>query len=308
MVKNYFQLGHRTGLWKYFIIFEAQMEKTMTNAKAPKLKPINLRALFKEKNPKVASLLPGFVFRYINRIAHIDECNEIIKNYGDQEGVEFADSVVRHFNVDEQVVNIENVPTSGRYIFVANHPLGGFDALLLVRNVSKRIGDLRFLVNDLLMKITPLAPIFIPINKHGGHSRRAAQLIEETYESDKQILIFPAGLASRRIKGRIIDTEWKKHFVQKAVQHKRDVIPVHISGRNSKFFYNLSNTRKFLGIPWNLEMFYLSDETFKHKGDQLTLTFGKPIPYQTFDRSKNAADWAQYVKDILYELPNRTKQ
>ncbi len=283
------------------------MENSMTNSKVPKLKPINLRALFNEKNPKVARLLPGFAFKYINRIAHIDECNEIIKNYGELEGVEFADAVVNHFNITERVVGVENVPTSGRFIFVANHPLGGFDALLLIRNVSKRIGDLRFLVNDLLMKIKPLSPIFIPINKHGGHSRQAAKLIEETYESDKQILIFPSGLASRRIKGKVRDMEWKKHFVQKAVQHQRDVIPVHISGQNSSFFYNLSNTRKFLRIPWNLEMFYLSDETFKHKGDELTLTFGKPIPYQTFDKSKNANEWAEFVRKRLYELPEQNR-
>ncbi|WP_372776292.1 1-acyl-sn-glycerol-3-phosphate acyltransferase [Mangrovibacterium sp.] len=267
------------------------------------LKPIDVKALFVEKNPKLARLLPGFVYRYINKIGHIDECNEIISKYGHLRGVEFAQSLVNHFEISEKVVGLENVPTSGRYIFVANHPLGGFDALLLISNVYKRAGELRFLVNDLLLKISPLANIFVPINKHGGHSRQAVKAIEETYRSDLQILIFPSGLASRKINKKIEDTDWKKHFIQKAIEHKRDVIPVHISGHNSNFFYRLSNLRKKIGLKWNLEMLYLADETFGHKGQKFTLTFGKPIPHQTFDNSKTQKEWADEIRRILYELP-----
>jgi len=272
-----------------------------------KLKPINIKALFHEKNPKLAKLIPRFIYQYINRIGHIDECNEIIANYGHLTGVDFAQKAVEYFQVSEEVHGIENIPTKGRFIFVANHPLGGFDALLLINNVHKRIGELRFLVNDVLMKISPLASIFVPINKHGGHSREAAKTIEETYKSDKQILIFPAGLASRKINGEIVDTDWKKHFIQKSIEHKRDVIPVYISGQNSNFFYKLSNFRKAIGIKWNLEMFYLSDETFRHKGGKFSLTFGKAIPYTTFDNTKNAKEWAEEVRQILYSLPRQRK-
>lgn len=276
----------------------------MEESELKQLKPINIRALFNEKNPRLASLLPGFVYRYINRIGHIDECNEIISLYGNQQGVEFAQSSVAYFGVTEEVCGLDNIPKKGRFIFVANHPLGGFDALLLISNVYKQIGDLRFLVNDVLMKITPLSTIFVPINKHGGHSRQAALQIEETYRSDKQILIFPAGLASRKINGQVTDTDWKKHFIQKAVEHQRDVIPVHISGQNSNFFYRLANLRKALGVKWNLEMFYLADETFRHKGSKFTLSFGKPIPWQHFDSSKTQKEWADEVRERLYKLPH----
>ncbi len=275
----------------------------MSTQRKDTVKPINIRTLFNEKNPKIARLLPGFVYNYINRIGHIDECNEIIRLYGDREGVDFANGAIEYFKVQEVVHGTQNIPVSGRYIFVANHPLGGFDALLLISNVFKRVGDLRFLVNDVLMKISPLATIFVPINKHGGHSRQAAKEIEETYRSAKQILIFPAGLASRKTKGKIEDTDWKKHFIQKSIEHQRDVIPVHISGENSRFFYKLSNIRKKLGIKWNLEMFYLADETFKQKGKEFTLTFGTPIPWSTFDSQKTHKEWADYVRAKLYNLP-----
>lgn len=277
----------------------------MVEQEKNKLKPINLRALFKEKNPKLARLLPGFIYRYIDRIVHVDECNEIISRYGHLDGIEFVQKTIEYFKVKEEVSGMENIPDQGRYIFVANHPLGGFDSLLFMSNVYKKLGDLRFLVNDLLMQIKPLAPVFVPINKHGGHSRTAAKQIEETYQSDKQILIFPAGLASRKINGQVIDTDWKKHFIQKSIEHQRDVIPVHISGQNSKFFYRLSNFRKAIGIKWNIEMFYLADETFKQKGKTFRLTFGEPIPHTTFNNSKTHKEWADEVRKTLYELPHK---
>lgn len=267
------------------------------------IKPIDIKALFNEKNPRLARLLPGFVYRFINRVIHIREINKILANYGTLSGIDFANAMVKHFNVSQQVIGLENVPRQGRFIFVANHPLGGFDAMLLIHNVYNTAGDVRFLVNDVLMKIPQLESIFVPINKHGGHSREVANIIHKTYSSDDQILIFPSGLASRKIKGKITDTEWKKHFIQKAVEYQRDVIPVHISGRNSNFFYRLANLRKCLGIKWNLEMFLLPSETFKHKYQKFTLTFGRPIPYKTFDKSKSQLQWANEVRKILYRLP-----
>jgi putative hemolysin len=175
-------------------------------------------------------------------------------------------------------------------------------------NVYERVGELRFLVNDVLMKITPLNDVFVPINKHGANSRLAAQYLEDQYRSDVQILIFPSGLASRKIHGEVTDTDWKKHFIQKAVEYKRDIIPVHVSGQNSNFFYNLANLRSFLGIKWNLEMFFLSDETFSHRNSHFTITFGEPVPYKRFDRSKTTKEWAEEIRKIVYSLPEQKRQ
>lgn len=277
----------------------------MSEKLSNEIREIDIKALFAEKNPRLARFIPGFAYRYINHIMHIREINEIIVNYGHSRGIDFVRNVVRYFNVRQKVTGIENLPPEGRFIFVSNHPLGGFDSLLLMSNVHEKMGEVRFLVNDVLMQITPLRDVFVPINKHGANSRIAARAIEEQYQSDVQILIFPSGLASRKIHGKITDTEWKKHFIQKSIEYQRDVIPVHVSGRNSDFFYRLANLRKFLGIKWNLEMFFLSDETFSHRNGEFTLTFGKPIPYQTFDKSKSTKDWADEVRRMVYALPGK---
>ncbi|MEN6454766.1 MAG: 1-acyl-sn-glycerol-3-phosphate acyltransferase [Prolixibacteraceae bacterium] len=283
------------------------MKKTtvMTEEHLTNIKPIDIKALFAEKNPRLARFIPGFIYRYINHIMHIHEVNEIIEKYGNLHGIDFVRNVVKYFNVTQEVVGMENVPAQGRFIFASNHPLGGFDSLLLMSNVHDRAGELRFLVNDVLMKISPLQDVFAPINKHGINSRSATRYIEEQYRSDVQILIFPSGLASRKIHGKITDTEWHKHFIQKAIEYQRDVIPVHISGQNSNFFYNLANIRKLLGIKWNLEMFFLSDETFSHKNRKFTITFGKPISFRHFDKSKTPQQWAEEVRRIVYSLPEK---
>lgn len=267
------------------------------------VKLINIKEVFLKKNPRLAKKLPGFVYRYINRIMHIDEINEILINHGNERGIEFAKSMVKHFNIQQTLIGLENIPASGRFIFASNHPLGGFDSLLIMSNLDRILGNVVTLVNDILMNIPQLHPIFVPVNKHGGHSKDVIRKIHETYLSDKQMLIFPSGFASRRIKGKIQDYEWKKHFIAKSIEYQRDIIPVHVSGRNSDFFYRLANFRAFFKMKWNLEMFYLADETFRHKNQKFTITFGKPIPYKHFDKSKTLDQWAAEVRNIVYKLP-----
>jgi putative hemolysin len=279
----------------------------MNSENAESFKPINIKDIFMAKNPRLAKKIPGFVYRYITRIMHIEEINEILEKYGNEEGIEFAKSMVKHFNVHQTINGLENVPKSGRFIFASNHPLGGFDALLTLTNIDKILGEVVTLVNDVLMNIPQLRPIFVPLNKHGGHSKEVIKQIHEAYSSDKQILIFPSGFASRLIKGKVQDFEWKKHFIAKSIEYQRDIIPIHVSGRNSGFFYRLANFRTLFRMKWNLEMFFLADETFKHKNKKFTITFGKPISYKHFDKSKTLDQWAAEVRDIVYRLPNEVR-
>lgn len=277
------------------------VEETEENS----FKPINIREIFKKKNPVLAKVMPGFVYNYINNILHIDFFNDFLKRNGHLKGIPFINRAIYEFNITEDIIGIDNIPESGRFIFASNHPLGGFDAFLLMKCVDKRLGKLKFLTNDILLGIPSLRPMFIPINKHGSNSREAAEILNATYDSEEQILIFPSGLASRKIKGKITDLEWKKHFIAKSVKHQRDIIPVFIGGRNTNRFYRLANIRKFLHIKWNIEMFFLPDELIKHTNSKVPVYFGKPISYKTFDKTKTQQEWAQWVKDRAYEIPSK---
>lgn len=287
-----------------FYLIAAKINKVEEN-NSNSFKPINIKELFHAKNPSLAKVMPGFVFSYINRILHLDFFNDFMKRNGRLEGIPFVNQAIVEFNIKERIHGIENIPESGRFIFASNHPLGGFDAFLLMKCVDKRLGKLKFLTNDILLGIPSLRPMFIPINKHGGNTREAAEILNTTYNSDDQILIFPAGLASRKIKGKIVDLEWKKHFIVKAVKHQRDIVPVYIGGRNSDRFYRLANIRKFLHIKWNIEMFFLPDELMRNKNSEVPVYFGEPISFQTFSKSKSHQEWAEWVKNKVYELPRQ---
>ena len=271
--------------------------------KTKSFKPIDIRQVFAEKNPGMAKMIPGFIYSYIRRILHLDEINDFLERHGHLKGIAFVDQVVKEFNVNLHIYGLQNVPESGRFIFASNHPLGGFDGMMLMKIVDERLGNLKFLSNDILMNIPQLRPMFVPVNKHGGHSRDVARVLNNAYDSDVQILIFPSGLASRKVKGKITDLQWKKHFITKAIRHKRDVVPVFVAGRNSNRFYTIARLRKFFRIKWNLEMFFLPDETMKHKNTDVHIYFGKPISYKTFDKSKTHQQWAEELKQKVYGLP-----
>ena len=271
-----------------------------------KIKPVNVRQVFHDKNPRLASILPGFVYRYLEKIIHQKEVNDFLAKHGVKIGLDFVRAAIEDFNVTITVAGEENLPKDRRCIFASNHPLGGFDGMLLMDIMDRYYTDFKFLSNDILMNIVNLHPLFIPINKHGKQAIESAGKLHEAYLSDTQIVTFPSGLVSRYIHGQVMDLEWKKNFITKAVHYKRDIVPVHFTGRNSPFFYRLYLIRKFLRIKANLEMFYLVDETFKHRNDHLTVTFGKPIPYCTFDSSKSPLQWAKWVKEQVYGLAGIT--
>lgn len=259
------------------------------------------RVLF-SKNPALAKTVPRFLINYLKRIVHQDDLNVFLEKYSDQKDAKLIEAFLNHFKIKYNVYGTENLPKEGRYIFVSNHPLGGLDGIIFMYELSKHFPDLKFPVNDILINIRNLSGFFLPINKHGNQGREAALKIEEAYASDSQILYFPAGLCSRKRKGVISDLDWHKSFINKSVQYRRDVIPAYFSGRNSNFFYNLANLRKIIGIKANIEMLYLPDEMFRQKGQEINLIFGKPVPWETFDKKQSATEWAAWVKSETYKL------
>jgi putative hemolysin len=264
---------------------------------------IDIEKVVAEKNPALAKWLPGFVMRYIKRIVHQDEANEVMNLHGDKIGLDFTRASLNYLNTKVVTKGLENVPTDGGVILASNHPLGGLDGIAFMKAVGEKRNDIQFLVNDILLNIKNLEPLFVPVNKVGGNVRQALQVIEETYAKDIAVLVFPAGMVSRRLPEGIADLTWQKSFVAKAKKYQKDIIPVHIDGKNSSWFYNLSFWRSKLGIKANLEMFYLADEMFKQRNKTITITFGKPVSWQAFDKSKSMVEWAEHLRSMVYSLP-----
>ncbi|MDD5186380.1 MAG: 1-acyl-sn-glycerol-3-phosphate acyltransferase [Paludibacter sp.] len=266
-----------------------------------KLIKIDIAKVLKDKAPK--SKVPKFLVNYLRRIVHEDELNDFFIQYPGKKNLEFIESAFEYLHVTTSIEGKENLPKGGKYIFASNHPLGGLDGITTGYLLGKEYdGKIRFFSNDILMNLKPMEDMFIPVNKVGTQSKGHAEMMQDLYESDDNLLTYPAGICSRKVNGKICDLEWKKNFISKAVQYQRDVVPIYFEGRNSNFFYNLANLRKFLGIKLNIEMLYLVDEMYKQRGSHFSIRIGKPIPWQTFDKSKSQADWAQWVKDIVYKM------
>ena len=186
---------------------------------------------------------------------------------------------------------------------MSNHPLGGPDGIAIGQILGHRYdGRIRYLVNDLLMNLHGLAPLCVPVNVTGKQSRDLPLQIDATFNSDNHVIMFPAKLCSRRQSGVIRDLPWNKTFIQKSVETHRDVVPIHFGGRNSDRFYRLASLCKSLGLKFNIAMLFLADETFRNRLKTFKVKIGKPIPWQTFDRSKRPAEWAKWVEDIVYAL------
>ncbi|MCK9616717.1 MAG: 1-acyl-sn-glycerol-3-phosphate acyltransferase [Lentimicrobiaceae bacterium] len=269
----------------------------------PQKEFINLESVIKSKSERLAKMLPRFILSYLKRIIHETELNGYLEEHQSKFGLEFIEAILNEFGVIIQYEGLENISTEGRYILAANHPLGGLDGMALMYVTGKVRKDIVFPVNDLLLNLPNLKDVFIPINKHGRNAANLA-VFDETFASNKTLLYFPAGLCSRKIKGKVVDLEWKKTFISKARKYQRDIIPVHISGSNSGFFYNLANLRKFLGIKVNIEMLYLVDEMIKQKNKVIRIRFGTSIPYTIFDKKYNDSEWANLVKKHVYAIEN----
>jgi putative hemolysin len=269
-------------------------------------KTIDIEKVLRDKMGKKARWVPRFAINKLRSIIHEDQCNGFLWDARDLKGTAWLEACLEFLQTKVEVEGADNLPPKddGRlYTFVSNHPMGGIDGVALGAVIGRHYGDnFRYMVNDLLMNLPGLAPLCIPINKTGNQSRSFPAMVEAGFKSDYHMLMFPAGLCSRRRNGEIRDLPWKKTFVVKSVETQRDVVPIHFGGRNSNFFYRLSNISDRYIKKVNIAMLFLADEMFKNTGKTFTITIGKPIPWQTFNRDKTPKEWAQFVQDEVYKL------
>lgn len=269
-------------------------------------KTIDIDKILKDKMGTKARFVPSFAVNWLKRILHEDEVNQFLWDSRGLTGTEWLNECIHYLDMTLQIEGLENLPDKddGKlYTFVSNHPLGGQDGVALGSIIGKHYdGKFRYLVNDLLLNLPGLKPVSIGINKTGKQSRDFPRMVEAGFQSDNHILMFPAGLNSRKINGKIHDLEWKKTFITKSVEYQRDVVPIFFGGRNSDRFYRIAHFSDKYVKKVNIAMLFLVDEMYRNVGKTFRVAIGKPIPWQTFDKSRTPMEWAKYVEDIVYEL------
>ena len=270
---------------------------------------IDVASVLKQRAPRYYKWMPSFVVLWLERLICQDQLNAILNAIGDKTGTEAAQIALRELNITVRADGLEQIPDEGRSIFASNHPLGGLDGLALISLLGEHYnGKIRFLANDLLMAVKPLQDVFLPVNKYGRQSRDRVKDIDEAYNSDAQMITFPAGLCSRKESGQpVADLPWNKAVVTMAVNHRRDVVPIYFDGENSKWFYRWARWRKKLGIKFNLEMILLPREMVKSSGKTYHIHVAAPVKWETLDKHRPVAQAAQ-LRDMVYVMRDKCNQ
>ena len=263
---------------------------------------IDIGAVIREKAPRAARWIPRPVVTWLRRTIHEREINHILANYWSLPPQEFIRAAFREWQVSYSVEGLDRLDPKGRYLFVSNHPFGGMDGMMLADKLIEHFGDARVVVNDLLMHLEPLRPLWIPVNKHGSQTSAYARKFDEEFFGERPILTFPAGLCSRTVNGRVTDPEWKISFLKKAYSSQRKIVPVFVEGRLSNFFYRVYHLRKALGVKFNIEMLWLPDEMFSQKGRHFRIVVGDPITVAELQPCGSLREQVEEVRKKVYSL------
>lgn len=266
---------------------------------------IDVGAVLAAKAPRIARYIPRCAVNWLRRTIHESEINYILRTYWDLPPQEFIRACFREWQVSYSSEGLERLDPAGRYLFASNHPFGGMDGMMLADELIGRFGDARVVVNDLLMYLDPLRPLWIPVNKHGAQSAEYARRFDAEFAGDCPILTFPAGLCSRRPHGVVEDPEWKTSFLKRAAASGRQIVPVFVEGELSDFFYRVANLRRRLGLKFNIEMLWLPDEMFSQGGKHFRILFGEPIPATELAAAGSLRQQADLVRRNVYFLKNR---
>ncbi|MDE6371533.1 MAG: glycerol acyltransferase, partial [Duncaniella sp.] len=268
---------------------------------------IDIDEVLRLRLPDKYRYIPRWLVRWLENTICQDELNTLLEHNADRTGVDFARGVLHELKVGHELAGIIPDPHNRKVILVSNHPLGGLDGLVLAciaEDIYGKEMPPRFIVNDLLDFVEPLRSLFLGVNKHGAQSRSKATAIDGAFASEAPILMFPAGLVSRRQPdGSVSDLTWHKMAVVKAISSHRDIIPVHFSGNNSQFFYKFAQLRVRLGLRFNIEMVRLPREMLLSRGQNYRVTFGSPIGWETLRGGRDAAAQAEELRNIVYALP-----
>ncbi|MEG1664864.1 MAG: 1-acyl-sn-glycerol-3-phosphate acyltransferase [Mucinivorans sp.] len=263
---------------------------------------VDIPKILQQRAPRVNRWIPRFAVRALERLLCVRRINSILDSFSHLPPVDFIAAALQDIGVSYTLHGRDNLPRTGRFFFASNHPLGGLDGLVLAHALSTQYDDTKLIVNDLLMNIEPLAPIFVPVNKNGAQSTKYYHTLEQLYHGHSQIITFPAGFCSRLINGKIEDTPWRISFVIKAQESNRQVVPIYVDGQNSKWFYRIERLRRFLGVRFNVGMLLLPREMFTQKRQHLDIYIGQPI---TIDSSLTPQQWSQKIREICYSLKDR---
>lgn len=244
----------------------------------------------------------SFVLRHL---LHEKEMKEFSDTYPHYEDIDFVEQVLEYFNISYSTRDVEKerIPTEGRVVIIANHPIGTLDGLALIKLISEVRHDLKVVANEMLMAVKPLHNMLLPVNNmHGGTPKQHLSAIQKHLNNDGALIIFPAGEVSRLRPQGVRDTRWHSGFLRIAKQAKSPILPVYIDGKNSPLFYSVSMIYKPLATV------LLVKEMFKQRKKHLPMRIGELIPCEAYSQlALPLKEQVKLFKRHLYRIGSNRK-
>ncbi len=251
-------------------------------------------------------LCSPLVVRILRAVLHEREFIEFGKAHPDARGFDLVDRVLEYFNFKYRVEpeQLARIPEAGRVVIVANHPVGSLDGLAFLHMIRRIRPDVKIVVNQILVKIEPLAPVLLPVDNMGGNTGKLQlRAIHKHLRKEGALIVFPSGVVSRLGCRGIRDGEWRSGFIKFSRVMRAPILPVHIRARNSSFFYLLSLVARKISTLW------LVPEMFKLRGKSADFHIGKIVPckhYESFNLAPRAL--AAIFRNEVYALRTGSKQ
>ncbi|MCT7580792.1 lysophospholipid acyltransferase family protein [Aliarcobacter butzleri] len=269
---------------------------------------IDIQKEIEKKFPKIKekeNVLKKSLLKIAKKIVHEDSINQFLSQNSHLKGFDFVDAVLDYFDFDYTVSSndLQNIPSTGKVIIIANHPLGGLDALCLLKLVGQIRKDVKILANDFLVGFEALHSLMIPLdNFKDRQSKESIKKIYEALKNEEAIIIFPAGEVSRATPKGVKDPAWNKGFLNFAKNSNSAILPIFLDAKNSKTFYTISLINK------TFSTLLLSNEMFNKKSKNINIKIGQIIPSEHITpKGLNKDFLVNLYKKHLYALKKGKK-
>ena len=269
---------------------------------------IDIQKEIEKKFPKIKekeNVLKKSLLKIAKKIVHEDSINQFLLQNSHLKGFDFVDAVLDYFDFDYTVSSndLQNIPSTGKVIIIANHPLGGLDALCLLKLVGQIRKDVKILANDFLVGFEALHSLMIPLdNFKDRQSKESIKKIYEALKNEEAIIIFPAGEVSRATPKGVKDPAWNKGFLNFAKNSNSAILPIFLDAKNSKTFYTISLINK------TFSTLLLSNEMFNKKSKNINIKIGQIIPSEHITpKGLNKDFLVNLYKKHLYALKKGKK-
>ena len=255
-----------------------------------------------ETFPKVAKKV---LFTTMKKLFHENQINTFMAENAHKDTFSYVESIVDYFDISVGLKTNElaRIPSYGRLVIIANHPLGALDAMALLHLLKDVRKDIKIVANSFLAQFDNLKDIIIPVdNINGKMDRETVTNIYDALEAEQAVIIFPSGEVSRARPNGVKDTPWKSGFLKMATKMQAPILPIYIKAKNSKNFYLLSMINRSLATAT------LPHEMFKAKGKVIDFKIGKPIPFDAYNiPNVSRKERVKLLRKHLYKVSRNHK-